>query len=123
MDINYYEGFLGETVNITFAAIEVSILVAYLIVTSIFQVIITSLFGSNSDLKSRVLLIGAKKRLRALRLITVITACTVIISTLAVLIKSCIIDCISLIGFILVIICFTTLIVIIINNLLAESEK
>lgn len=116
-------GFLGETVNITFAACEVSILLAYLVVASIYQVVISSHFSSNPDLRVRVLLINAKRKLKSLRLLSIITAFTILISVLAVLTKSFIIDCISLACFILVIVCFTTLILIIINNLLDESEK
>ena len=123
MDINCNNGFLGETVNITFAAIEVSILVAYLIVTSIYQVVITSLSNGIPDLKNRVSLINTKQRLRMLRFISVLTSFTVLVSVFAVIIESQICDYISICSFILIIICFTVLLVMLINNLLNYSEK
>lgn len=121
MDIICINGFLGETVNITFASIEISILVAYLIVTSIYQVVISNLSIRDPVLLNRVSLINVKQKLRILRFISIISSLTVLISILAILIKSIIIDYISLCSFIIVIICFTILLVGLINNLLNQS--
>ena len=121
MDITCNNGFLGETVNITFAAIEVSILVAYLIVTSIYQVVISNLSNGDPNLKNRVYLISAKQKLKILRFISIASSITVFISIGAVISNSFILDIISLVSFVLVIISFTVLLVVIINNLVNQQ--
>jgi len=114
------KGFLGEAINSTFIASEVSILVAYLVITSIYQVVIQTLSNSNSELKIRISLLTANKSLKKLRLISIGTACSIMISTLASWTKLLIADCASLGGFIFVILYFTLLIVSIINSLFTE---
>ncbi len=122
MDMNSHVGFLGEAVNITFAAIEVSILIAYLVVVSIYQVAISGIFSSQMDLPQRLTLKNTKRKLKILRAVSIITAAAVLISTIAVLFKVDIVDFASLSLFIVVILIFTGLLIVLINNLLQEGE-
>jgi hypothetical protein len=123
MDMNCQNGFLSEAINITFAAIEVSISVAYLIVASIIQVVVTGLSNDTPSLKNRVSLVNVNQKLKFLRIISIMTSLTILISILAAICNSMIYDFISIFLFILIIIGFTALLVLIINDLLKNSVK
>lgn len=115
------KGFLGETINISFVGFEVSILVAYLIITSIYQVVIHTL-DSFPDLKRQVYLAAVKGKLSKLLLVSIMTTGIVVVTTCASIWNLLWLDYLSLGGFTVVILAFLLLIVTTISGLRKSPE-
>ena len=115
------EGFLID-MNTSFATIEVSILATFLVFTSIYQVVLSNLV-KNLNLEERLSLINITRILKRLRLVTIIIVFPCFISILASIFNLLILDVLSLLCFSYVVVRFAILIIILIDNILSESEK
>lgn len=122
MEIINCKSFLTEGIKITFIACEISVLISYLVITSIYQIIIQTLNNNNSGLNEKVAIININNKLRQLRSFSVVTGVSILISTWASCYNSYIGDLMSLIGFAIIIIFYTYLTFFVFSKILNNKE-
>ena len=111
---------LSESTKLTFIGNEVAIIIAYLIIISMYQIVIQS-FDSNDEISKMIKISFTKKKLDSLKKISFFTSFSILVTSISIFICGCLyVDYFVFALFIITIIFFTkyliSLITSIINN-------
>jgi len=122
MGIKMSDFILSEAIKLSFLASEVAIIIAYLIIVSMYQISIQVFSSNEKNIQDKLNLFYVNKKLVMLKYFTMITSLAILLLSISLCVENTYLNIIDIFLFLLIVITFTYYIIQMID-ILKNQEK